>query len=279
MILLADSGSTKTEWILLKNGEEVLRTETIGLNPFFVDHATIQLAIGDSELAFYLNKVKEVHFYGAGCSNKEKVKSLADSFKIIFNQAKIDIRTDIEGAVLAVADDEPCVVCILGTGSTFRIFDGKQIERKYSSLSYIIGDEGSGTHIAKALLRQVFYQKLPKSLEEDFFRDYPITSTDLMQKVYNEPQANRYLASFVPFCKKHIDIPIIEQIVLDSLEEFSSAHLMALDEIPESPVHFIGSIAYHFRPQLQKVADKQGFTLGKIVQKPLSNIKKLFTDS
>lgn len=276
MILLADSGSTKTEWILHDNGSEVLRTETIGLNPFFVDHATIQLAIGDSELAFYLNKVKEVHFYGAGCSNKEKVQTLEDSFKIIFNQAAINIRTDIEGAVLAVADDEPCIVCILGTGSTFRIFDGENIIRKYSSLSYIIGDEGSGTHIAKALLRQVFYQKLPKALEEDFFKDYPINSADLMQKVYNEPQGNRYLASFVPFCKKHIDKTVIEQIVLDSMEEFAMAHLLSLKEIKDSPVHFIGSIAFHFEEQLKQVAAKRGFRVGKIVQKPLSNIIKRF---
>ncbi|MFT4969706.1 MAG: glucosamine kinase [Chitinophagales bacterium] len=276
MILIADSGSTKTEWILLDKGEQVVQTETIGLNPFFVTQADVQKAILNSKLAPHLTAVKAIHFFGAGCSNELKLKELESYLSQVFKEAEVEVKTDIEGAVLAVSDNKPCLVCILGTGSTFRIFDGKDIQKKYSSLAYIIGDEGSGTHIAKALLRKVFYKQLPQDLRDDFFREYPIDASDLLQKVYKEPLANRYLASFVPFCKKHIERPEIEQIVLDCLDEFGESHLSRLAEIKDSPVHFIGSIAFYFEDQLKQIAQKHGFKIGKIVQKPLSHLKEQF---
>lgn len=276
MILLADSGSTKTEWILLNHGEEIVHTETIGLNPFFVENGDIEKAILDSTLAPYVSDVESLHFFGAGCSNKSKAEDLKNSFAQIFKNAKLNIKTDIEGAVHAVSNNEVCIVCILGTGSTFRIFDGQEVKRKYSSLAYILGDEGSGTHIAKSLIRKVFYKELPDDLIQDFFKDHPVTVEELLQKVYKEAFANRYLASFVPFCKKHIDHVEIEAIVLSSLEAFFKTHLARLDEVKSSPVHFIGSIAFYFEEQLNMMAEKYGITVGKIVQKPLSEIKKNF---
>jgi len=271
MILLADSGSSKTEWILLAEGKEILRTETIGLNPYFVDEGTIRATIEYALFFKYADKIKQIEFFGAGCSNKEKQVWLKGVFQLSFRKARISIYTDIELAVKASAHNEPCIVCILGTGSTFRVFDGKEIKSKYSSLSYILGDEGSGTYIAKSLLRGVFYQNFSPELSAAFFKDYPIDSATLLQKVYNEPQANRYLASFVPFCKAHIAHLEIKEIIWNAFEQFYLEHLQKLPEIKTYPVHFIGSIALHFEEQLQDIARKHQFTIGRIVQKPLSN--------
>ena len=272
MILLADSGSSKTEWIILDQGEEILRTETIGLNPYFVDEGTIRATIEHSPLKAYQDKIKQVAFFGAGCSNEDKSEWLKSILALCFRKSAIEVYTDIEGAVRASSNGEACIVCILGTGSTFRIFDGKDIIRKYSSLSYVLGDEGSGTYIAKALLRGIFYQNFNQELIDAFFKDYPIDSEILLQKIYKEPQGNRYLASFVPFCKKYIHYPEIEALVLDSFEQFYLEHLQKLEEINDLPVHFIGSIAFYFEAQLQKIAAKHNFKIGRIVQKPLSNI-------
>ena len=272
MILLADSGSSKTEWILLDGGKEILRTETIGLNPYFVDEGTIRATVEHSPLFKYAKKIKQIEFFGAGCSNEEKQAWLKSVFQLSFQKATVSIYTDIELAVKASAHNEPCIVCIFGTGSTFRIFDGKEIKSKYSSLSYILGDEGSGTYIAKALLRGVFYQNFSPELISAFFKAYPIDSATLLQKTYNEPQANRYLASFVPFCKEHITSPEIEKIVLNAFEQFYFEHLQKLPEIKSYPVHFIGSIALYFEEQLQAIARKHHFTIGRIVQKPLSKV-------
>jgi len=272
MILYADSGSTKTEWILMDGKEEVLKTETIGLNPYFVDEGTINATIEHSELFKYFKKIKSVQFYGAGCSNNEKRQWLTNVFSKSFHKADIHVHTDIDGAVQASSNGKPCIVCILGTGSTFRIFDGKQIIRKYSSLSYVLGDEGSGTYIAKALLRGVFYENLSADLRQKFFEKYPIDSEILLHKIYKEPQANRYLASFVPFCKENIDDPSIQAIVLNAFEQFYLEHLNKYPEYKSYPVHFIGSIAYYFEAQLQKIAEKYNFKIGRIIQKPLDSI-------
>ena len=274
MILVADSGSTKTEWVILDNGKEILRTETIGLNPYFVDEGTIIATIENSDLVPYFKKIHQLDFFGAGCSNEEKRTWLETVFQKCFSKASITIATDIEGAVKATSNGAPCIVCILGTGSTFRVFDGKNIQRKYSSLSYVLGDEGSGTYIAKALLRGVFYKNFSKKLQEAFFKAYPMDSEELLHNVYKVPQANRYLASFVPFCKEHIEDPQIEAIVINAFEQFYLEHLAKLEETSSYPVHFVGSIAFHFKSQLEKVAEKYGFTVGNIMQKPLTSIVK-----
>lgn len=272
MILFADSGSTKTEWILINEDKEILKTETIGLNPYFVDEGTINATIEHSELHQYFKKITEVNFYGAGCSNEEKANWLERVFQKSFTKAEINIYTDIDGAVQASSNGQPCIVCILGTGSTFRIFDGNKIIRKYSSLSYVLGDEGSGTYIAKALLRGVFYENLDSDLIKKFYEMFPIDSEILLQKIYNEPQANRYLASFVPFCKANINHPQIEAIVLNAFEQFYLEHLDKYNEYKTYPIHFIGSIAFHFEAQLQQIAKKYKFTIGNIIQKPLEKL-------
>ncbi|MCB9257068.1 MAG: hypothetical protein H6579_08060 [Chitinophagales bacterium] len=272
MILLADSGSTKTEWILIKEGKLQLQIESIGLNPYFVSPQAIEKALKESELLPYFEQVKELHFYGAGCSNEERSHFLKTEFSHYFKQATIQIKTDIEAALMASAEDEPCTVCILGTGSTFRHFDGKNMIRKYSSLSYIMGDEGSGTYIAKSLLRGIFYQNFDQELIDKFFLKYPINSEILLEKVYQEERANRYLASFVPFCKENIAHPQIENLILNAFEQFYLEHLYKYKEYKAYPVHFIGSIAYHFEEQLSKIAQKHQFKVGKIIQKPLGQI-------
>lgn len=269
MKLLADSGSTKTEWVLLNGNQKVLHTYTMGLNPYHINETILNNAIVNSELNKYLNKVKIIEFYGAGCSNTEKAVWLKNALQKHFSNATIAIHTDIEAAVLATYQKLPCTVCILGTGSTFRMYDGKQIISKYSSLSYILGDEGSGTYIAKTLLKGIFYQNLSTEIRDAFFEDYAIDSSILLEKIYSQPLANRYLASFVPFCKKHIDKPEIETIVLNAFEDFFNQHLVKYNFAKENPVHFVGSIAFHFKEQLEKTASKLKFKTGSIIKNPL----------
>ncbi|MGB1248047.1 MAG: BadF/BadG/BcrA/BcrD ATPase family protein [Chitinophagales bacterium] len=275
MILIADSGSTKTDWLLFdKNGETIVEVNTIGMNPFFVNTEDIFDALDESKLSKHIDNIQEVHFYGAGCSDMKKALWLANELGDFFIKAEVMIKTDIEGAVFSLAENKPCIACILGTGASFRIFDGKEIHKKYSSLAYIIGDEGSGTHIAKALLRKVFYKQLPDKLEKAFFEMYNITKDELLENVYKKSFPNRYLAQFTRFCTKNINNVIIEEIVLNSFRDFATNHLIRLDEINDYPVHFIGSIAHYFAPQLQKVAKEMNFKIGTIEQKPLGKLKE-----
>lgn len=272
MKLIADSGSTKTEWILLNDLNKVLHTFTIGLNPFHVNEEIIKDTVENSELFNFKDKITSIEFFGAGCSNKEKSLWLKKQFINFFPNADIDIKTDIEAAVLATSKNKPCTVCILGTGSTFRQFDGENIISKYSSLSYILGDEGSGTYIAKSLLRGVFYQNFTQKIIDLFLTEYAIDSSILLEKTYKEALPNRYLASFVPFCKKYIENPEIENIVLYAFDDFYTEHLKKYEFTHQNPVHFVGSIAFHFKEQLEKIAKKNNFEIGEIVKNPLPNL-------
>lgn len=280
MILIADSGSTKTDWLLMEaDGRDIVECSTIGMNPFFTNADDIYKAIADSEIEQYTSKVSEVYFYGAGCSNTDKTDFLQSIFRKIFTNADIEVKTDIDGAVIALSNKQPCIVCILGTGSTFRIFDGQNIISKYSSMGYIVGDEGSGTYISKSLLKHVFYKMLNPELEKAFFEYFKLTRNEIISNIYEKPFPNRFLASFVPFCHEYLHEPVIENIVLKCLNDFFDLHITRLSESKTYPIHFIGSIAYYFEHQLKRTAQKHSITLGTIERKPLHAIKKAILES
>lgn len=274
MILIADSGSTKTDWLLFdKNGNDILAFNTIGMNPFFVDELTILEELKATEISTYSNQIESFTFYGAGCSTPDKAAFLSKIFQTIFTHATIEVKTDIEGAVLALANNKPCIVSILGTGSTFRVYDGKNILKKYSSLGFIVGDEGSGTHIGKSLLRAIYYNRLGNDFTTKFENFFQLSKEEIIENIYQKPRPNKFLASFTPFCKEYINHPEIEKIVLDSFENFFKEHILPIEESKTYPLHFIGSIAYYFETQLKKVAHKHTLKIGKIEQKPLKLLK------
>ena len=277
MKLFADSGSTKTSWLLLADKNILQEFETRGMKPFFITENEII-----EELEAYLRPdviphIKEVHFFGAGCSTSEKAEWLESILSDLMANAQVNTNTDIDGAIKAVAiPQEKSIISILGTGSTFRIFDGENTINKYSSLGYIIGDEGSGTHISKELLRKVFYKQFPINLEMAFLDCFNLTRNLLIENVYSLPLPNCYLAKFTTFCSQNIHLPEIEKIVLDSFDSFFSNHIINVHHYKEYKLHFVGSIAFHFSAQLEKIALKHGCSMGQIIQKPIYKLVEKF---
>lgn len=277
MKLFADSGSTKTSWLLKAEGNILQEFETKGMNPFFISEDEIINELETHLRPDVIPHITAVHFFGAGCSSSEKVEWLESIFSNLLQNATINIYTDIDGAAKAtVTANEKSIVSILGTGSTFRIFDGENVFKKYSSLGYIIGDEGSGTHISKALLRKVFYKQFPANLEMAFLEYYKLTRESLIENVYSNPLPNRYLAKFTTFCSQNIHLTEIEQIVLNSFDSFFTNHIINIPNYKDYKLHFVGSVAFHFRAQLEKIASKHGCAMGKIVQKPIYNLVQKF---
>lgn len=273
MILYADSGSTKTEWILVKNKKIIFTFNTIGMNPFFVSEKEIFSELDKEFNNYSFKEIKELHFFGAGCSNKKKSIWLKKIFQKLFVCSNINIRTDIELAVLSVVEKgEESIVSILGTGSSFRVFDGKNIIKRYSSLGYIVGDEGSGTHISKELLRRLYYNQMPGYINQFFFDEYNMQLEEIMDNIYSKPFPNRFLAQFTTFCSEYIYEPEIEQIVIDSFYSFFKTHILYIDNYTEHSLHFIGSIAFHFQEQLHLVANEFDCEIGIILKKPLENL-------
>lgn len=270
MKLVADSGSTKTSWLLVKKQKVIQSFETIGMNPFFISEKEIK-----EVFEFFVEKddVKSVDFFGAGCSTPTKAKYLKSIFQKIFPQATIQIKTDIAAAVLACSTmGEKSIVSILGTGSAFRIFDGKNIQKRYSSLGYILGDEGSGTFIAKALLRKILYQQFSTQLQQDFYAFFNTNREEIIENVYTKPFPNRYLAQFSRFASQYIAYSEVEQLVLNAFDTFFQNHILTTPNYKQYRLHFVGSIAFHFRTQLHKIAEKYQLEIGKIIAKPIEEL-------
>ena len=271
MKLYADSGSTKTEWILTEKDKIINQFTTIGMNPLFIKENEIYSELDKNFVNHYFKDVKELHFFGAGCSDIKQANKLSSILGKLFNNAQITIKTDIELAVLAVSTKkEKSIVSILGTGSTFRIFDGNKTIKNYSSLGFIIGDEGSGTHIGKSLLRKIFYNQINTEIYFYFFDDYDLQVETLIENVYSKPFPNKYLASFTHFCKKYIDSESIEEIVIDSFYSYFKNHILNVEDYQEHTLHFVGSVAFHFKEQLEEVAAEFDCEIGTIIQKPLA---------
>ncbi len=277
MILVADSGSTKADWIAGNHGRVVEEFSTKGFNPFFHDKKFILQELNASKaLREFSPKVSLLYFFGAGCSSPERNKIIASGLAAFFTNAIITVEHDMLGSALAVSDGKSGMACILGTGSNICYFDGKQIAETRHGLGYVIGDEGSGSYYGKKLLSGYLYKILPDDLYDDFKKEYELDKELIVQKVYHEPNPNVFLASFAIFLSKHADHPFIRKMVYDGMTDFFNTNILSYPESKKVPVHFVGSIAWYFREILNKVAEEKEIKIGNIIRKPVTGLADYF---
>jgi len=271
MILVADSGSTKCDWILIDSQSNQHKTNSMGFNPFFHDADLVYSKLMENDLFIeYRNQVSEVYFYGAGCSSEARNTIIANGLKRVFSSADtVQVDHDLKGAALATSQGDKGISCILGTGSNSCYFDGTHVIEKVPALGYILGDEGSGSYFGKILLSEWLYHRMPAELAENFGKEYNLTKEGIFEAVHHKADPNVYLASFSPFISKHIDHPYFKEMVYDGLDKFVNIHVLCYENYKDVPVHFVGSIAYYFKEVLQKVALKYSFTVGKIEKRPV----------
>lgn len=270
MILLADSGSTKCDWILLNEMEIVVECNSIGFNPYFHNSDAIVKELGKKkELMDHAEQVEFLYFYGAGCSNEGLQKVVADALQRLFPKAKVHVSHDLDGAALATYQGEPHIAAILGTGSNSCFFDGEKISEVVPALAYILGDESSGSYYGKRLLADFLYHRMPQHLADDFVKTYAVTKDIIMTNVYMKPHANVYLASFMRFCSSHKDDPYIDTMIRAGIKDYLDTHITCYDNYREVPVNFVGSVAYYFEQVLRDVAEPMGIRIGKVVKKPI----------
>lgn len=273
MILIADSGSTKCDWILLENWKPVVECSTMGFNPYFHDTDTIAGEIRKKEeLIAHKHAVHHVYFYGAGASSPKLNQTVVNALASLFPKAKIHVSHDLDGAALATYEGTPHIAGILGTGSNSCFFDGEAIHEQVPALAYILGDESSGSYYGKRLLADFLYQRMPEHLYEQFAETYGLTKDIVMTNVYMRPHANVYLASFMRFCSSHRHEPYIEDMIRKGIREFLETHIACYANHKEVPVNFVGSIAHYFEKILREEADQMGIRIMKIVKKPIHGL-------
>ena len=271
MILIADSGSTKTDWCLVDNGVLVKQIFTKGTNPFFQTEDEISAEVSENLLP-YLNtaKVDAVWFYGAGCAFPEKNEIVRAAIARHLD-VPIEVGSDLLGAARGLCGRQPGIACILGTGSNSCFYDGKEIVSNVSPLGFILGDEGSGAVLGKMLVGDVLKNQLAAALKEEFLARYELTPAIILERVYKKPFPNRFLASLSPFLVEHLDVPEIHTLVLNGFKAFFDRNVKQYD-YKQYPVHLIGSLAYYYRSVLQEAAEQTGVRLGTIKQSPMEGL-------
>lgn len=277
MLLIADSGSTKCDWIG-SSERGTLRFSTMGFNPFF--HST-ELIISEinknAELINYAERVKNLFFYGSGASSPERVAIIFNALKFVFPNAEIIVNHDMVGSVYATCGSDPGIACIIGTGSNSCYYDGKNISEKVPALGYILGDEGSGTWLGKILLRDYLYHDLPEKLETAFKETFGLSKEDIFDSIYKKAHVNVYLASFAKFLGQFKDDEYVRSIVKNGFDAFIKVHVCKFEEHKTVPVHFVGSVANGFSEILRTCGDSFGITIGKITNEPALGLLEYHT--
>lgn len=274
MILIADCGSTKCDWIAIeKSGDESMRTSTMGFNPYFHTQLTISEAIKQNEqLASLQNEATAIYYYGAGCSSKELKQIVEAALAVSFPNAIVGVDHDLLGAAYATYQGEPNVTCILGTGSNSCFFDGDTLSQSVPSLGFILGDEGSGSYFGKKLIAAYLYGNLPQEVDEDFKNTFGVTLQEIIAKVYVEPHANVYLASFTRFISGYKTLPFFEEMLHNGMKEFLITHVLCYPQAQQLKINFVGSIAFHFKEAIYSAAKDLNLTIGVIIQRPADEL-------
>lgn len=272
MYLIADGGSTKTEWILIEGQQVVLRFLTKGFNPNYTDWETITVIISSEFPPDCPDDVEKINYYGSGCGNEKNCQLVSAALQQRFPTAEIHVAHDLMAAAHGLLGHEKGIACILGTGANSCLYDGKNIVNQAVSLGYLVGDEGSGTHIGKNVLRSYFYGFMPADLRQEFEAYYQLTHKDFIDKLYHFPQPNMYLADFCKFAGEHQNHPYIRKICSDCFNDFIRIFIERYDVCKELKVSFVGSVAYHFQPIMKTCIEEKGLHLGKIIQSPADGL-------
>ena len=277
-MLIADSGSTKTDWCVILDNTPIKRIGTKGLNPFFQSEEEIQQELTHSLLPqLPEGTIDSVYFYGAGCTPEKAPtlrRAIADSLPVVGN---IKAYSDMLAAARGLCGREAGITCILGTGSNSCFYDGKEIVNHISPLGFILGDEGSGAVLGKLLVGDILKNQLSPAIKEAFLKQFDLTVPEIIDRVYRQPFPNRFLASLSPFIAQHLEEPGIRQLVLGSFIAFLRGNVMQYD-YTQYPAHFIGSVAHCYKEILQEAAQETGIRIGKILQSPMEGLIQYHSD-
>ncbi len=275
MRLIVDSGSTKTDWIAIDDSGNILfETQTLGLNPQVLSEAIVEeRIINNYELYRIRNEVDSTFFYGAGCGTEPPRKLMEGVLKSIFQNSTISVKEDTYAAVYAITDPgEPSIVCILGTGSNCSFYDGEVVHQKITSLGYILMDDASGNYFGRQLLRDYYFNKIPRTLSDSFAEDFNLGAEEIKTNLYKKSNPNTYLATFAKFVIVNKNEPYIQGLISKGLGLFIENQINQFDNAKELPIHFIGSISYFLKEELEAKLISYELTLGKILKKPIEGL-------
>ena len=276
MILIADSGSTKTDWCVVENGVLVQQIFTKGTNPFFQSEEEISNEIATALLPeLKTDEFDAVYFYGAGCGFPDKIeivhRAISKQLKV---KGNVEVATDMLAAARGLCGREAGIACIMGTGSNSCYYDGENIVANVSPLGFILGDEGSGACLGQLMVGDLLKNQMTPELKEKFLKQFNLTPADIIDRVYRKPFPNRFLASLSPFLSQNINEPCVHDLVLNSFKAFFKRNIMQYENYQNLKVNLIGSVAFYYKEVLAEAAEAMGIQLGTIIQSPMEGLIK-----
>jgi N-acetylglucosamine kinase-like BadF-type ATPase len=270
--LIVDSGSTKAEWCFLNENQHISYF-TSGISPYFLNESQIVEVIVSSLLPQIGSiVVDEIYFYGTGCKNPINKLFVKSALLSVFSNAYVEVDHDLMGAARGLCGNTSGIACILGTGSNSCFYDGEKILKNSPGLGYILGDEGSGAYLGKKVLQHYLYKTFDNEMLQRFDEKYNLTTEEILDKIYKQPLANRYMATFALFLQENRGHYMIENIIEDGINDFFFNHLLKYGESNENPIHFLGSVAFGFQEVIRILGDDYGFKVGKISKNPMSGL-------
>lgn len=273
MILLADSGSTKTDWRLIDNAIKVHEFRTSGFNPYYQKSSEISNGLNEELIPLLTERIPvNIYFYGAGCSTGEKQNIVKSALQNFFPESKIEVQSDLIGAARALCGHKPGIACILGTGSGSCSWDGEKIIEQIPSLGFILGDEGSGAWLGKKLITAFLRNKLTPKTHDDLKNSFHISKEEILKRVNKEEMPSKYLATFAKFYSNHLSDSYIYDLAYRSFADFAENYIIRYQGFQTNSVHFVGSVAFHNRNVLEQLAQNMNFRIGKIISNPIEGL-------
>jgi glucosamine kinase len=270
MKLIADAGATKIQWIVTDGRQNYGPYETSGFNPYFMAPAVLEDILA-KELVPYLktDTIREIYYYGAGCSTAQKCGIVDEALKDEFPRADCDVQHDLLGAARALLNRQPGIACILGTGSNSCLYDGRVIRENVKSLGFLFGDEGSGAYLGKLLLTEVLRERLPENIQKAFDKRFGYSLENILDAVYNKPAPNQFLSSFSRFVGDNSGDPFIQKIIERNFRDFFIEQVTKYTGYKEIPIGVVGSVGFIFQDIFKKVAEEFEVRVGEIIQAPI----------
>ena len=276
MILIVDSGSTKTDWIAIDNkGEILFETQTLGLNPqVLTNHILKERIVNNFELYKFRKEVSEIYFYGAGCGTEPPRILIKSVFKEIFkNCTEFSVKEDTYAAIYSTAKiNSKSIVCILGTGSNCTYFDGESIDQRVISLGYILMDDASGNYFGRQMLRDYYFNRIPEETAIKFNREFDLDAEKIKDNLYKQPNPNTYLATFAKFLIQNKDSDYGQSLIKRGFDLFIERQILQFENAKEVPIHFVGSISFYLKNELKRSLSNYGLQAGNIIRKPIDGL-------
>ena len=276
MIAVVYSGSKTAFWKITQNGQVVAHCNTTGLNPCFVDPKTI-LQILNKKVALVNNaeNIKKIYFFAAGASSADRKEELAKTLSSFFKYSKVVVENDLFGAAKAACYDKPGIVGMLGSGAHCAYFDGKKPLNNNFGLGYILGDEGSSNYFGKMILKEFLSHKLPKDIETKFLLTHNLDRPQILERIYNKPQANIFLTSFFDFVTQNSKHEYIRKLIDEGFEKYFETYILpTVEKYPNKELHIVGKVAAELEDRLRLIAGKYNLEIKSIIKEPIQNLLK-----